>query len=65
MGQRTKSTWLDFLTRADHTDVSLWQALTMTLSNRTRACLAESKFSPIRKRPILRALRHSKAYKNT
>ncbi|KHF99368.1 hypothetical protein F383_38335 [Gossypium arboreum] len=26
---------------------------------------AEPKFSPIRKRPILRALRHSKAYLNT
>ncbi|KHG07233.1 ALG-2 interacting X [Gossypium arboreum] len=25
----------------------------------------EPKFSPIRKRPILRALRHSKAYLNT
>ncbi|KHG25770.1 Alanine--tRNA ligase [Gossypium arboreum] len=44
------------------------------VSNHTRACHmgmshgrvpAEPKFSPIRKRPILRARRHSKAYLNT
>ncbi|KHG27820.1 ATP synthase epsilon chain [Gossypium arboreum] len=29
---------LDFLTRADHMAVSLWQALTTALSNRTRVC---------------------------
>ncbi|KHG07582.1 Bifunctional purine biosynthesis PurH [Gossypium arboreum] len=27
--------------------------------------LAEPKYSPIQKRPLLRALRHSKAYLNT
>ncbi|KHG15634.1 Vacuolar-sorting protein bro-1 [Gossypium arboreum] len=38
MGQRMKSTRPDFLTQADHTTVSLWQALTTTLNNCTRAC---------------------------
>ncbi|KHG01250.1 hypothetical protein F383_39209 [Gossypium arboreum] len=55
MGQCTKSTRLGL----PHT------ALTTALSNRTRTCPYRPKFSPIRRRPILRALRHSKAYLNT
>ncbi|KHF99628.1 hypothetical protein F383_38489 [Gossypium arboreum] len=71
---------LDFLTRVSHTVVSIWQDRSMTYtgrlharayltalitgwSNHTRACHTE--YSPIQKRPLLRALRHSKAYLNT
>ncbi|KHG18477.1 hypothetical protein F383_26007 [Gossypium arboreum] len=50
---------LDVLTRVDHTTVSPWQAITHG------RVPVEPEFSPIRKRPILRALRHSKAYKYT
>ncbi|KHF99676.1 Rho GTPase-activating gacW [Gossypium arboreum] len=50
MGQRTKSTG----PRLPHTG-----------RPHDRRVPIEPKFSPIRKRPILRALRHSKAYKYT
>ncbi|KHF99036.1 lps-assembly lptd [Gossypium arboreum] len=71
---------LDFLIRACHTVVSHWQDRSMTYTGRLHACAysialttgmsygrvpTESKYNPIQKRPILRALRHSKAYLNT
>ncbi|KHG15951.1 Patched domain-containing protein [Gossypium arboreum] len=39
--------------------------LTTGWSNRTGRVPIEPKYSPIRKRPIFRALKHSKAYLNT
>ncbi|KHG19655.1 hypothetical protein F383_24171 [Gossypium arboreum] len=71
---------MDFLTRACHTIVSLWQDRSTTYTGRLHArtystaltsgvshgrILAEPKYNPIRKRPILRVLRHSKPYLNT
>ncbi|KHG22719.1 Histone-lysine N-methyltransferase, H3 lysine-79 specific [Gossypium arboreum] len=65
---------LDFLTRACHMVVSIWQDRSMTYTDRLHACAystalttgvvhgrvpAEPKYSPIRKRPLLRALRYS------
>ncbi|KHG06470.1 hypothetical protein F383_32323 [Gossypium arboreum] len=63
MGQHTKSTRPGLPhTGRPHGRVPL-ATLTTALSNLTRACPVEPKFSPIQNRPILRALRHSKAYK--
>ncbi|KHG29547.1 D-amino acid dehydrogenase small subunit [Gossypium arboreum] len=43
--------------------VSIWQNQSMGMSH--GRVPAEPKFSPIQKSPILRVLRHSKAYKYT
>ncbi|KHG25248.1 putative beta-galactosidase A [Gossypium arboreum] len=63
-----------------HTAVSLWQDRSTTYTGRLHACAystalttgmshgrvpVEPKYNPIRKRPILGALRHSKAYLST
>ncbi|KHG00702.1 ALG-2 interacting X [Gossypium arboreum] len=56
---------LDFLTRACHMAVSIWKDRSMAYTVIAHGRVpAEPKFSPIRKRPILKALRHSKAYLN-
>ncbi|KHG19142.1 hypothetical protein F383_25425 [Gossypium arboreum] len=62
---------LDFLTRACHTAVSIWQDRSTTYTGRLHACAysttlttsmshrrvpAEPKYSPTRKRPLLRLL---------
>ncbi|KHG06962.1 D-amino acid dehydrogenase small subunit [Gossypium arboreum] len=59
MVQRTNQNGLDFLTRADHMTVSLWQEIAHG------RVPTKPKFSPIQKQTILRALSHSKAYKYT
>ncbi|KHG29406.1 hypothetical protein F383_13591 [Gossypium arboreum] len=71
---------LDFLTWVSHTTVSIWQNRSITYMDRPHArayvtalnmgvlherVSVEPKFSSIRKRPLLRAFRHSKAYLNT
>ncbi|KHG09988.1 ALG-2 interacting X [Gossypium arboreum] len=56
---------LDFLTRACHTAISIWQDQSTTYMVAHKRVPVELKYSPIRKRPLLRALRHSKAYLNT
>ncbi|KHG14211.1 hypothetical protein F383_17359 [Gossypium arboreum] len=71
---------LDFLIRACHTAMSLWQDRSTNYMGRLHACAysialtmgvshggapTEPKYSPICIRPILRALRHAKAYLNT
>ncbi|KHG07934.1 hypothetical protein F383_34913 [Gossypium arboreum] len=59
IGQRMKPTWPGLPQWSDHTPVSFWQGVSHG------RVPAEPKFTPIRKRPILRALRHSKDYLNT
>ncbi|KHF98864.1 Envelope glycoprotein [Gossypium arboreum] len=71
---------LDFLTQACHIAVSFWQDRSTTYTSKlharaystalttsvSRGCVpTEPKYNPILKRPILRALKHSKAYLNT
>ncbi|KHG04017.1 hypothetical protein F383_29219 [Gossypium arboreum] len=58
---------LDFLTQACHTAVSIWRDRSTTYTGRlhARRVPVEPKYSPIQKRPLLRALSHSKAYLNT
>ncbi|KHF98660.1 hypothetical protein F383_12870 [Gossypium arboreum] len=71
---------LDVLTWVGHTAVSIWQNQSTTCMGRphTHAYLTalttgvshghvpvEPKYSPIRRRALLRAFRHSKAYLNT
>ncbi|KHG25343.1 Aspartate--tRNA ligase [Gossypium arboreum] len=56
---------LDLLTWADHMDVSIWQARARPEVIAHGDVPAKRKLSPIRKRLILRAFRHSKAYKYT
>ncbi|KHG13255.1 putative mannan synthase 9 [Gossypium arboreum] len=70
MGQRTKSTRLGLPhTGRQHGRVpsaSLGHGLKQSQRGMShRRVPAEPKFSPIQKRPILRAFRHSKAYKYT
>ncbi|KHF97617.1 hypothetical protein F383_11120 [Gossypium arboreum] len=77
MGQRTRLTRPGL---PHNTAVSIWQNRSTTHKGRTHARViltgsstgvshggvpAEPKFSPIQKRPILRVLKHSKAYKYT
>ncbi|KHG03202.1 Mannonate dehydratase [Gossypium arboreum] len=71
MGQHGKSTrpGLPYTGRphghADHTPVSIWQARAWLEVIAHGHVPTEPKLSPIRKRLILRALRHSEAYKYT
>ncbi|KHG07088.1 hypothetical protein F383_33611 [Gossypium arboreum] len=66
MGQRTKSTRPGLPhTGRPHGRVPLASLKQSPIGVSHGRVPAEPKFSPIRKRPILRALRHSKAYLNT
>ncbi|KHG29962.1 hypothetical protein F383_35939 [Gossypium arboreum] len=65
MDPHGKSTWLGLPHTDVHNSVPL-EGSKHDLHGVSRGHVsAEPKYNPIRKRPILRALRHSKAYLNT